>query len=197
MNFCVYGAASDAIDASYMTAGEELGLKLANAGHGVVYGAGAHGMMGAVARGVHSGGGKLVGVAPSFFQVDGVLFEHCTEIVYTETMRERKQIMEDRADAFLVTPGGIGTYDEFFEIMTLRQLGRHSKPIVLYNINGYFDPLYEMLVKTAEKRFMKKENLNLIFISDDVDEIIDYVNNFKPEVFDPAELRGIITERTK
>ena len=81
--------------------------------------------------------------------------------------------------------------------MTLRQLGRHSKPIVLYNINGYFNPLYEMLVKTAEKRFMKKENLNLIFISDDVDEIIDYVNNFKPEVFDPAELRGIITERTK
>lgn len=197
MNFCVYGAASDAIDASYMTAGEELGKKLATAGHGVVFGAGAHGMMGAVARGVHSCGGKLIGIAPSFFQVDGVLFEHCTEIVYTETMRERKQIMEDRSDAFLVTPGGIGTYDEFFEIMTLRQLGRHTKPIVLYNINGYFDPLYEMLLKTAEKNFMKKENLSLIFISDRADEILEYVENFKPEIFDPAALRGIITERTK
>lgn len=197
MNFCVYGAASDAINNSYMIAGEELGRRLAMAGHGVVFGAGAHGMMGAVARGMHSGGGKLIGIAPSFFQVDGVLFEHCTEIVYTDTMRQRKQIMEERADAFLVTPGGIGTYDEFFEIMTLRQLGRHTKPIVLYNINGYFDPLYEMLRQTAEKHFMKRENLDLIFISDDVDKILEYVKNFKPEVFDPADLRGIVKERIK
>ena len=159
MNFCVYGAASDAIDASFIEAGEQLGYRLAEEKHGVVFGAGGHGMMGAVARGMHKGGGKIIGIVPSFFQVDGVLFEHCTEIVYTETMRERKRIMEERADAFLVTPGGIGTYDEFFEIMTLRQLGRHSKPIILYNINGYFDPLCEMLNQTVEKNFMKSLKL--------------------------------------
>lgn len=191
MYFCVYGAASDAIDSSYIKAGEELGFRLANGGHGVVFGGGARGMMGAVARGIHKGGGELIGVAPTFFNVDGVLSEHCTKLVYTETMRERKQYMEEHSDAFLVTPGGIGTYDEFFEILTLRQLGRHSKPIVLYNINGYFNPLCEMLQKTADGNFMRRENLRLVFISDNADEILNYVENFTPEDFDPETLRGI------
>ena len=114
MKFCVYGASSDAIDSSYIEAGEKLGEGLALRGHGVVFGGGAAGMMGAVARGVYSGGGELIGVAPTFFNVDGVLYEHCTDFVYTETMCERKQIMEEYSDGFIVTPGGIGTYDEFF-----------------------------------------------------------------------------------
>ena len=106
---------------------------------GLVFGGGAQGMMGAAARGVRDGGGSIIGVAPDFFDVDGVLFPDCTEFIYTKTMRERKQILEDSSDAFIITPGGFGTLDEFFEILTLKQLERHNKAIVVLNVAGYYD----------------------------------------------------------
>ncbi len=171
MNICVYGAASDDIDSSYITAGERLGEAIARHGHGIVFGGGAHGMMGAVARGADRLNGKIIGISPRFFNVDGILYDRCTEMVYTEDMRSRKEMMESKADAFIVTPGGIGTYDEFFEILCLRQLKRHVKPILLYNINGYFDPLLEMLKITAKKGFMLASNLSLV-ISENVPEAI-------------------------
>jgi len=99
MNVCVYGASSTQIDTAYITATEALGEALAKAGHGLVYGAGGAGLMGAVARGMTRGGGNIVGVVPSFLKVDGILYEHCDEMVYTETMRQRKQIMDERSDA--------------------------------------------------------------------------------------------------
>ena len=133
MVICVYGASSDTIHPDFLKAGEALGSAMARRGHSLVFGGGGHGLMGAVARGVASSGGSITGVAPRFFNVDGVLFDGCTEFVYTDTMRERKAIMEERADAFLMTPGGIGTFEEFFEILTLRQLGRHNKPISVLN----------------------------------------------------------------
>ena len=102
-------------------------------------------MMGAVARGMTEVGGEILGVAPGFFNVDGILYEKCTEFIYTETMRQRKQIMEDRADAFVMTAGGIGTFEEFFEILTLKQLGRHNKPIAILNTNGYYDAMEQIL----------------------------------------------------
>lgn len=139
MRICVYGASSDAIDSMFIRAGETLGERMAERGHELVFGGGAHGMMGAVARGMTKKGGRIIGVAPSFFQVDGVLYEQCDEFLYTETMRERKQLMEDRADAFIMTAGGIGTLEEFFEILTLRQLERHKKPIAVLNTDGYYD----------------------------------------------------------
>lgn len=195
MFFCVYGAASNLIDSTYITAGEQLGRTIAENNHGVVYGGGANGMMGAVARGVRERGGELIGVAPTFFQVDGVLFEDCTEFVYTETMRQRKQIMEERSDGFIVTPGGIGTYDEFFEILSLRQLGRHAKPIVLFNINGYFDPLYAMLQNTANQSFMPLSNLDLFFISDNADEIVKYLETYEQQDINPSVFRNLIEEK--
>ena len=131
MNICLYGASSTEIDKVYIEATEALGELLAKEGHSLVYGAGGAGLMGAAARGVKRGGGYIVGVVPSFLKVDGVLFDDCDETIFTNTMRERKQIMEERADAFIVTPGGIGTYEEFFEIYTLKQLGQLHKPIVI------------------------------------------------------------------
>ena len=138
MNICVYGAASNLIDKTFLDAGEQLGEIMAKRNHSLIFGGGAEGMMGAVARGVERNKGKTIGISPTFFKVDGVLFDRCSEFFYTKTMRERKQLLEEKSDAFLVSPGGIGTYDEFFEILSLRQLGRHQKPIVLFNINGYF-----------------------------------------------------------
>lgn len=172
MNVCVYGASSTQIDSAYITATESLGEALAAAGHALVYGAGGAGLMGAVARGMTRGGGRVVGVVPSFLKVDGILYDHCDEIVFTDTMRERKQIMDERSDAFVVTPGGIGTYEEFFEMYTLKQLGRHQKPIIIYNIGGYYDGLLAMLQYTVEEKFMQKASLGLISVATTPEEVL-------------------------
>lgn len=176
MNICVYGASSTQIDDEYIALTEELGRRLAAEGHTLVYGAGGAGLMGAVARGFKQNGGGVIGVVPSFLKVDGVLYDGCDETIFTETMRERKQIMEDRSQAFIVTPGGIGTYEEFFEIYTLKQLGRHNKPIVLFNIHGFYDPIMDMLSRAVDQKFMRKESLRLLTVATSVDEVIEQLS---------------------
>ncbi len=155
MNICVYGAASPDVPQEMIEKTEELGKFLATRGHRVVFGGGANGMMGAIARGARAESGEIIGIVPKFFNVDGVLFNDCTEIFFTETMRERKQLMEEKSAAFIVTPGGIGTFDEFFEILTLRSLGRHNKPIAVFNVGGYYNAMETMLDKAIEGGFMK------------------------------------------
>ena len=127
MNICVFGASSSTIDKTFIDRVEQLGRDIADRGHGLIYGAGASGLMGAVARGAYEKNGNIVGVVPDFFEeedmgVDGRIFSKCTELIKTDSMRERKRIMEDRADAFIIVPGGIGTFEEFFEVFTLKQL---------------------------------------------------------------------------
>ncbi len=180
MNICVYGASSTEIDAAYIQSGERLGSAMAKRGHGLVFGAGANGMMGAAARGVHQGNGYIVGVVPSFFKVDGVLFPHCNELIFTDTMRQRKQIMDDRADAFIAMPGGIGTFEEFFEIYTLRQLGQSQKPLVLFNQKGYYNDLIALLQTAVDQRFMKDASLPLCYVTDSVEEALDYIEHYDP-----------------
>lgn len=157
MHICIYGAASDNIDPAYLTAAFALGEQLAHRGHTLIFGGGAQGIMGATARGAHSAGGKIIGIAPSFFHMQGVLFEQCSSLILTQTMRERKQRMEDQADAFVALPGGIGTLEEFLEILTLKQLRQHNKPIALLNLLGYFDPLIAQLDRAAEQGFLQQD----------------------------------------
>ena len=191
MTICVYGASSELIDREYITVTEELGRKMAKRGHSLVYGAGAQGLMGAVARGMYEEGGTIVGVAPSFFNVDGVLFENCTEMISTETMRQRKQIMEDRADCFIMTPGGIGTFEEFFEILTLKQLARHKKAIAVLNINGYYDAMEKMMQGAIDGKFMKPECSSLYKIFTDIDEMLDYLENYDDDFVDVSRMKNI------
>lgn len=191
MNICVYGASSKTIDKEYILHGEELGRKMAQRGHHLVFGAGASGLMGAVARGVTEEKGYMIGVAPTFFNVDGVLYDGCDELIPTETMRERKQIMEDKADAFIMTPGGIGTYEEFFEILTLKQLNRHHKAICVLNTKGYYNGIIDVLKKTAEENFMTEESNALYEVFDDVDEMLDYIEKYKPEDVDITKMKAI------
>ncbi len=181
MNICIYGAASDLIDKSYIAAGEALGEVIAAKGHKIVFGGGAEGMMGAVARGCKRRSGYLIGISPSFFKVDGVLYDKCDEFYYTETMRERKQLLEEKSDGFLVTPGGIGTFDELFEILSLRQLGRHSKPILLFNVNGYFDPLLKMLQNAVNQNFVKKDNLSLLAAESEPEKAVEYLEHYRAD----------------
>ncbi len=165
MQVCLYGASSTETDAALVAATERLGELLAEAGHTLVYGGGGAGLMGAAARGMKRKGGCVVGIVPSFLRVDGVLYDGCDEMVYTDTMRERKQQMEERADAFIVTPGGIGTFEEFFEIYTLKQLGRHHKPLIIFNIDGYYDAMLAMLQHTVDAKLMRPETLSLLSIA--------------------------------
>ena len=175
MNLCVYGASSDLIDPSYLAEGERLGERMAQRGHGLVFGAGQTGMMGALARGMAKHGGTIIGVAPKFFDEPGVLYQECTEMIFTETMRQRKEIMEERSDGFIMTPGGIGTYEEFFEILTLKQLVRHDKPIGILNTAGYFDDLARLLEDTVKRGFMGAHCLNLYHIADTPEELLEYM----------------------
>ena len=191
MKICIYGASSNAIDKSFLNAGEALGVAIANGGHSVIFGGGAAGLMGAVARGANSAGGEIIGICPSFFNVDGALFSDCTDMIYTETMRERKKLLEEMSDAFIITPGGIGTFDEFFEIYTLRQLGVHKKPIAILNTNGYYDSLIDMLNDAIDKSFMPSTNMQLLFVSDNPDEIINHITNYNPADYEAAQFKFI------
>ncbi len=181
MRICVYGAASDEIDKSYIEAGEALGIEMASRGHSLVFGGGAKGLMGATARGVKEQNGYIVGIAPEFFNVDGALFPLSDELIKTQTMRERKALMEEKSDAFIVTPGGIGTFEEFFEILTLRSLDRHKKPIAILNTNGYYDDLISFLRNGVEQNFLKESNLELFFVSSSEKEILDFLENYSDE----------------
>ncbi len=189
MKYCVYGASSDRIKDIYIKEVEKLGEKMAKRGHGLVFGAGNGGCMGAAARGVKKGNGEIIGIAPSFFNVDGVLFEDCTEMIHTETMRERKKLLEEKSDAFIVAPGGIGTYDEFFEIITLKQLEQHRKAIAIFNVDGYYDNLKNIMQKLADEEFMPDESLKLAEFFDDADELLDYLENYKYVRYKPEELK--------
>lgn len=196
MDICVYGASSNAIEQSYIETVEELGREMARRGHGLVYGGGAQGLMGAVARGVHEGGGKIVGVAPNFFDVDGVLFENCTEFIHTETMRQRKQTMEDRADAFIMTPGGFGTFEEFFEILTLKQLKRHKKAIVVLNINGYYNEMTVMIDRAMEQHFVKPACAMLYEFIDNIYAALEYLENYSLPELMISDMRNIEADFT-
>lgn len=191
MNVCVYGAASSLIDEKYKEAGRELGRKIAERNCGLVFGGGANGMMGATAEGVYEKKGYILGVVPSFFKEaeSEVSFTKCTEYIYTDTMRERKRQMEEHCDAFIITPGGIGTFDEFFEILTLKQLGRHNKAIIIYNINGYYDELDRMMTKSIEEKFITDDCKELYKVCNTADEILDYVESYDPEDIDLSKVK--------
>ena len=195
MNISVYGAASSLIDIVYKEAGKELGRKIAERGDGLVFGGGANGMMGSVAAGAYEKGGYILGVVPKFFkeaEKDNqyeISFTHCTEYAYTETMRDRKREMEERCDAFIITPGGIGTLDEFFEILTLKQLGRHNKAIVLYNINGFYNELDKMMTKYIEEKFITDDCKDLYKVFTDVDEMLKYISEYDPKDIDISKVK--------
>ena len=182
MKICVFGAASNRIDKKYMDDCRELAKKLGSRGHNLVFGAGGEGLMGAAAQGFKESGARLHGVIPQFFIDSGyeAVFKGLDEFTLTQTMAERKRIMEDEAEAFIITPGGIGTFEEFFEVLTLKQLGRHKKPIAVYNSYGYFDGLLKFIDGIIDIKFVNKECKMLYKVLNTHDEVIDYIENDSP-----------------
>ena len=154
MNITLYGAASDNIDNVYKKKVGELGREMGRRGHTMVFGAGSTGLMGAAARGIREEGGELIGVTPHFMHDLEPIYDLCTKLIDTETMSERKDKMVQLADAFVIVPGGIGTFDEFFQILTLRYLKRHTKPIVLFNVCNFWDNLLAVVGSDIFKGFI-------------------------------------------
>ncbi|MBQ6465347.1 MAG: TIGR00730 family Rossman fold protein [Oscillospiraceae bacterium] len=174
MKICVFGASGHELDRAYFDAAAELGRLLGRQGHTLVFGAGDRGLMGACAHAAAAEGAEIIGVAPRFFDEPGILYQSCSRLILTETMRERKALMEELAEAFIVMPGGIGTLEEFFEVLTLRQLGRHSKPIALLNTCGCYDALLTLLQRTARERFMSADCLSLFALCPDPSSALAY-----------------------
>lgn len=173
---CVYGAASDHIPEEIKNMAYELGKEIANHGYTLIYGAGGTGVMGASAAGAFEAGGKVMGVSPKFmdeFQPINVTF--CTDLIWTEDMAVRKEIMQTNADAFIIAPGGIGTFDEFFQALTLKELKRHNKPIIVCNFLSCYDNLLSAIEQGICEGFIKSSVNDLFEVVTEPKDIFDMI----------------------
>lgn len=157
-NVCVYSASSTQIAPVYFQVAEELGRLLAEKHINLINGAGCIGLMAATSNAALAAGGTVTGVIPRFMVEQGWHHQGLTRLVETETMHERKQLMADLSDGVIALPGGCGTLEELLEIITWKQLGLYLKPIVILNIEGYYDPLIAMLQNAINGNFMRKEH---------------------------------------
>jgi uncharacterized protein (TIGR00730 family) len=156
LNLCVYCGSGPGRNPVYMAEAAELGASLAAAGIGLVYGGGSLGLMGEVARSVIANGGHVTGIIPSFLGTKERMLTGVNELIVTKTMHERKMTMFEHSAGFVALPGGIGTLEEITEISTWAQLDQHAKPIILCNVNGYWDPLLDLLQHMRAEKFIRE-----------------------------------------
>ncbi|MCA9290539.1 MAG: TIGR00730 family Rossman fold protein [Phycisphaerales bacterium] len=161
----VYCASSQRLDPAFHDAARIIGGAIAARGFDLVYGGGSIGLMGEIARAARAGGGRVVGIITHRLLEMEQGWDGCDELVVVDTMRERKRLLAERGDAFVILPGGIGTYEEFFEILVGRQLGEHDKPIGIVNAHGYFNPLVAMIEHAVEHRFVR-DGVHDLFVID-------------------------------
>jgi uncharacterized protein (TIGR00730 family) len=177
---CVYCGANAGFDEAYAEAGRAFARGLGARDLNLVYGAGNVGLMGIIADEALAQGVHVTGVIPGFLKEKEVCHTEIQEVVVTETMHERKAIMEQRSDAFVALPGGFGTLDELAEILTWSQLGLHSKPIALLNVNNYFTPFIQFADHIMEQGFLKQTNRKLLLDADTIDELFDKIESYTP-----------------
>lgn len=171
-SICVYCGSSPGKDPAFIATAQAFGKIMAQSEVALVYGGGSHGLMGALAKSVHAHGGTIVGVIPEFLRAREVAFADADELIVTADMHTRKQVMFERADAFVALPGGIGTLEELVEQLTWSQLGRHRKPIAIANINGFWDPLCELLDHMKKLGFIHAELSFDLAIATKVEDIL-------------------------
>ena len=176
----VFCGSSEGSDSQIIRQAYQLGETLAKKQMALVFGAAKIGIMGQVANGVLDNQGDVIGVIPHFLKTKEIVHDKLTELVITENMHDRKVIMYERSDAFIIIPGGFGTMDEFFEITTWGQLGLHTKPIGILNSNGYYDALISQCKMMVSKGFLKQENLDAVVIDSTIDGLLDKMNNYVP-----------------
>ncbi len=197
---CVFSSSSDAIDREFFASALEVGMEIALRDGTLVFGGTSIGLMGAVARSTQKHGGKVVGVVPDFMRARGITFASADELIITQDMRERKATMESRSDAFLALPGGFGTLEEMIEIITLKQLKQHVKPVVFLDINSFYRPLHRLFEHMIGNHFAKEAMRQIYHFAADVPSAFRYLDEYEPPSVDDkwtlsAEMGEISTDR--
>ncbi len=180
-SLAVFCASSDGNDTEIFETAYAVGKMIAESNIRLVYGGSKLGLMGQVAKGVMENGGKATGVIPDFLKTKEVVHTGLDELITTQDMHERKLTMNELSDTFIALPGGFGTFEELFEIVTWAQLGLHRKPIGLLNINGFYDDLINMLNKMTGKGLLKQDNLDILLVSDNFEDLLDQMQNYEPK----------------
>lgn len=183
-SICVYSASSPQVNECYLKSAKKLGVLFAKHRIELIYGAGKVGLMGALADAVLERGGKVTGIIPSFMIEQHWHHTRLTQLVEVESMHARKQKMAALSDGIVALPGGCGTLEELLEIITWKQLGLYTKPIVIVNANGFYDPLLEMLNKAIDEKFMRPDHKHLWSVAEQVNQVIDLLRN--TPVWNPA-----------
>ncbi len=169
---CVYCGSADAVDPAYVAAAADLGERLARAGLRLVYGGGSNGLMGAVARAVIENGGAVTGIIPEFLKNRELMLKSAQDLVVVPDMHTRKRLMYERADAFVALPGGIGTLEELVEQLTWVQLERHTKPVLIADIGGFWRPLRSLLAHMREHGFIRPEFEVRYLVAERIEDVV-------------------------
>ena len=177
---CVYCGANAGADPIYQQAAAALGKRLAGDGLRLIYGGGNTGLMGAVANGVLDAGGQVTGVIPQHLVDWEVAHKGLTSLEVVDSMHERKSRMFDLADGFVALPGGFGTLEEVFEMLTWRQLNIGQKPIAFLNVNGYYSPLMAMIEHMVAEKFLHADQRHDLWFGDDIDQMLTWMDNYAP-----------------
>ena len=189
---CVFSGSSEGNDTSIIDKAEQLGKTFAINNITLVYGAAKIGIMSIIAKAVLSEKGKVIGIIPEFLKKKELVHLGLSKLITTQNMHERKLKMQELSDGFIALPGGLGTLEELFEIFTWLQLGLHSKPIGLINVNRFYDNLLKLLENMVRKGFLSLENYELLLVDDNINSLLQKMKNFK----DPKKPKWLNTERT-
>lgn len=184
---CVYCGSSNRVDESYKQIARDVGTAIGQHNLQLVYGGGAVGLMGLVADSTLSAGGKVIGIIPEHIRAHEVQHKHLTELHVVDSMHTRKDLMVEKSDAFIVLPGGFGTLDEAFEVLTWKQLALHNKPIVIYNADGFWTPLLTLIEHMIETGFAPSSNRSIFRAATTIDELFTALNAPIPRSFGPEE----------
>ena len=179
MRYTVFCGSSAGNKEAYVHQAYALGQALAQHEIGVVYGGAKVGLMGAIADGALTHGGEVIGVLPHFLAAVELGHAGLSELIFVETMHERKAKMDELSDGIIALPGGYGTLEEFFEVLTWGQLGLHKKPIALFNVDGFYNPLLQMIETMVKQGFLKEENKNMVLVSDDIDDLLHQMKHYE------------------
>lgn len=188
---CVYCASSSKIKQSYFDAARKLGQLLAENDIECICGAGRKGLMGAITEEVLKNGGNVIGVIPRFMYEEGWYHPEIDDLVLTDSMHERKATMAEKSDAVIAMPGGCGTMEELLEIITWKQLGLYFNPIVILNVDGYYDPLIQMLNQAIDETFMRPEHGDMWMVANTPEEAIELLRNAQDWVENPRKFAAI------
>ena len=173
MKICVFCSSSDRIDECFLRAGRQFGVGLGRRGHELIYGGYGRGLMGEVARGAYDAGAKITAVVPAIFDDDRFIYQGCSRVVRTPDLRTRKAAMQAESDAFAILPGGVGTYDEFFDTLALISLGQLDTPVAALDVGGFFTPLQKLLEDGAARGFISEGLAERVVFYASADELLD------------------------